>query len=148
MKVSRANNYHHDDTALQNYLLCPLLANENCLSMEVTSPIYPPCLPCAKLYIPSTINNDYLLLHTQLVVYALAYFDPNKYTSMPKYAIFLTFLLVTFLVCLVWMLQCTETLILLQTFSLQVNLFQKHLFLHQLTHNMTKYCSLNYKFST
>ena len=47
---------------------------------------------------------------------------------MPKYAIFLTFLLVTFLVCLVWMLQCTETLILLQTFSLQVNLFQKHFF--------------------
>ena len=29
----------------------------------------------------------------------------------------------------------------------QVNLFQKHLFLHQLTHNMTKDCSLNYKFS-
>ena len=29
---------------------------------------------------------------------------------------------------------------------LQVNLFQKHLFLYQLTHNMTKYCSL--KFST
>ena len=32
--------------------------------------------------------------------------------------------------------------------SLQVNLFQKHLLLHQLTHNMTKDCSLNYKFST
>ena len=31
---------------------------------------------------------------------------------------------------------------------LQVNLFQKHLFLHQLTHNMKKDCSLNYKFST
>ena len=30
----------------------------------------------------------------------------------------------------------------------QVNLFQKHLFLHQLTHNTTKDCSLNYKFST
>ena len=30
---------------------------------------------------------------------------------------------------------------------LQVNLFQKHLFLHQLTHNMTKDCSLNYQFS-
>ena len=30
----------------------------------------------------------------------------------------------------------------------QVNLFQKHLFLHQLTHNMTKDCSLNYKFRT
>ena len=27
--------------------------------------------------------------------------------------------------------------------SLQVNIFQKHLFLHQLTHNMTKDCSLN-----
>ena len=26
----------------------------------------------------------------------------------------------------------------------QVNLFQKHLFLHQLTHNMTKDCSWNY----
>ena len=31
---------------------------------------------------------------------------------------------------------------------LQVNLFQKYLFLHQLTYNMTKNCSLNYKFST
>ena len=30
----------------------------------------------------------------------------------------------------------------------QVNLFQKLLFLHQLTHNMTKNCSSNYKFST
>ena len=30
----------------------------------------------------------------------------------------------------------------------QVNIFQKHLFLHQLSHNMTKNCSLNYKFST
>ena len=29
---------------------------------------------------------------------------------------------------------------------LQVNLFQKHLFLHQLTHNMTKDCSLIYQF--
>ena len=32
--------------------------------------------------------------------------------------------------------------------TLQVNLFLKHLLLHQLTHNMTKVCSLNYKFST
>ena len=31
---------------------------------------------------------------------------------------------------------------------LQVNLFQKHLFFHQLTHNLTKDCSLNYEFST
>ena len=31
---------------------------------------------------------------------------------------------------------------------IQVNLFQKHLFLHRLTHNMTKDCSLNYKFRT
>ena len=31
---------------------------------------------------------------------------------------------------------------------MQVNICQKHLFLHQLTHNMTKDCSLNYKFST
>ena len=30
----------------------------------------------------------------------------------------------------------------------QVNLFQKHLFLHQPTHNMTKDCSLDYEFST
>ena len=30
----------------------------------------------------------------------------------------------------------------------QVNLFQKHLFLHQLTHNMTTDCSLNCHFST
>jgi hypothetical protein len=30
----------------------------------------------------------------------------------------------------------------------QVNLFQKHLFFHQLTHNMTKDCSLIYEFST
>ena len=31
---------------------------------------------------------------------------------------------------------------------IQVNLCQKLLFLHQLTHNMTSDCSLNYKFST
>ena len=31
---------------------------------------------------------------------------------------------------------------------IQVNLFQKHLILHQLTHNMTKDCSLIYQFST
>ena len=49
-------------------------------------------------------------------MHALAYFDPNKYTSMPKYAIFLTFLLVTFLV---WTLQCTETLIALTVQSNQ-----------------------------
>ena len=30
----------------------------------------------------------------------------------------------------------------------QVNLCQKFLFLHQLTHNMTTDCSLNYKFNT
>ena len=32
--------------------------------------------------------------------------------------------------------------------KVQVNLCQKHLFWHQLTHNMTKECSLNYEFST
>ena len=32
--------------------------------------------------------------------------------------------------------------------QVQVNLFQKHLFLHQLTHNATKDCSFNYEFST
>ena len=32
--------------------------------------------------------------------------------------------------------------------SVQVNLCQKHLFSHQLTHNMTKDCSLIYQFST
>ena len=32
--------------------------------------------------------------------------------------------------------------------KVQVNLCQKLLFLHQLTHNMTTYCSLNYKFNT
>ena len=32
--------------------------------------------------------------------------------------------------------------------TVQVNLFQKLLFWHQLTHNMTTDCSLNYKFST
>ena len=30
---------------------------------------------------------------------------------------------------------------------IKVNLCQKLLFLHQLTHNMTKDCSLNYEFS-
>ena len=35
-----------------------------------------------------------------------------------------------------------------QTWFIQVNLFQKDLFLHQLTNNMTKDCSFNYKFST
>ena len=33
-------------------------------------------------------------------------------------------------------------------FQIQVNLCQKFLFLHQLTHNMTTDCSLNYKFNT
>ena len=33
-------------------------------------------------------------------------------------------------------------------FPLQVNLCQKFLFLHQLTHNMMTDCSLNYEFST
>ena len=33
-------------------------------------------------------------------------------------------------------------------FTLQVNLCQKILFLHQLTHNMMTDCSLNYKFNT
>ena len=33
-------------------------------------------------------------------------------------------------------------------YQVQVNFFQKHLFLHQLTHNMTKDCPLNYQFST
>ena len=32
--------------------------------------------------------------------------------------------------------------------QVQVNLCQKLLFLHQLTHNMTTHCSLNYKFNT
>ena len=31
---------------------------------------------------------------------------------------------------------------------IQLNIFQKHLFLPQLTHNMTKDCSLNHQFST
>ena len=34
------------------------------------------------------------------------------------------------------------------TIRIQVNLCQKLLFLHQLTHNMTTDCSLNYKFNT
>jgi hypothetical protein len=33
-------------------------------------------------------------------------------------------------------------------YVVQVNLFQKHLFLHQLTHNITKDFSMNYKFRT
>ena len=36
----------------------------------------------------------------------------------------------------------------LEMFNIQVNFFQKHLFLHKLTHNMAKDCSLNYEFST
>ena len=36
----------------------------------------------------------------------------------------------------------------LKSLNLQVNLFQKLLFLHQLTHNMRTDCSLNYKFNT
>ena len=41
-----------------------------------------------------------------------------------------------------------DTVIEFSSAQVQVNLFQKHLFLHYLTHNMTKDCSLNYKFST
>ena len=36
----------------------------------------------------------------------------------------------------------------IKAFQLQVNLCQKLLFLHQLTHNMTRDCSLNDKFNT
>ena len=36
----------------------------------------------------------------------------------------------------------------IKAFQLQVNLCQKHLFSHQLTHNMTIYCSLIYQFNT
>ena len=39
-------------------------------------------------------------------------------------------------------------LIFLKLLSIQVNLCQKLLFLHQLTHNMMTDCSLNYEFST
>ena len=35
-----------------------------------------------------------------------------------------------------------------EDFAVQVNLCQKLFFLHQLTHNMTTDCSLNYQFST
>ena len=42
----------------------------------------------------------------------------------------------------------TETLVIIFQELLQVLFFQKRLFLHQLTHNMAKDCSLNYKFST
>ena len=40
------------------------------------------------------------------------------------------------------------SLLLFQMIRVQVNLCQKLLFLHQLTHNMTTYCSLNCKFNT
>ena len=43
---------------------------------------------------------------------------------------------------------CSPHLILKIRTYLQVNLCQKLLFLHQLTHNMTTDCSLNYKFNT
>ena len=36
----------------------------------------------------------------------------------------------------------------MKSISVQVNLCQKHLFLDQITHNMTKDCSLIYQFST
>ena len=39
------------------------------------------------------------------------------------------------------------SLFFLQQVSVQVNLCQKQIFLHQLTHNMTTDCSLNYEFS-
>ena len=42
----------------------------------------------SKLHIPSTINIDFILWHTQLIVYALAYFDIKKYTKKPKLVIF------------------------------------------------------------
>ena len=46
--------------------------------------------------------------------------------------------------------ECLEALIklLIAMLKVQVNLCLKHLFSHQLTHNMTKDCSLNYKFNT
>ena len=49
--------------------------------------------------------------------------------------------------CLGWKYICSHG-VLSDLVVLQVNLFQKHLFLQQLTHNMTKDCLLIYQFST
>ena len=45
-------------------------------------------------------------------------------------------------------LESGENFLLNRSLSEQVNLCQKLLFLHQLIHNMTTDCSLNYKFNT
>ena len=53
------------------------------------------------------------------------------------------FILLTFFYVGIWTIYVTKML-----YIIQVNLFQKHLFLPQLTHNMTKGCSLNHQFSS
>ena len=44
--------------------------------------------------------------------------------------------------------QMNFVLLLFLARAVQVNLFQKYIFLHQLTHNMTKDCLVNYQFGT
>ena len=51
-----------------------------------------------KLYIPSTINTDYMLWHAKWVSCAWAYFNTKKYIFEPKLAGFLTFRLVNFVI--------------------------------------------------
>ena len=50
-----------------------------------------------KSYIPSTINIEFTLCHhIQLNVYALVYFEPEKYTLKPKLTFFKLFCQLTF----------------------------------------------------
>ena len=74
----------------------------------------------------SAATTEDVMLGSQLI-------DDKK--QIPQYS--------TYFKCLCWKLLLKK-----YYYYLQVNLCQKLLFLHQLTHNITKDCSLNYKKST
>ena len=98
-------------------------------------------------------------LKPRLLIKSGYYIVPSPSTALkqiPSYSLALVYLIPSLLV---WAeIECTVRVAqtahktssakqAIEAKSLQVNLFQKHLFLHQLTHNMTKDCSLIYQFS-
>ena len=64
----------------------------------------------------------------------------NRYSTFRKLILFR----LPFFCCFICYYSASWTFLHTRMGLLQVNLFQKHLLLHQLTHNMTKDCSWNY----
>ena len=89
-------------------------------------------------------------LHTELKIrisYLLSGKHPTRFSAD---RIWIGCMLEELSKCKYWVAfnQWTDLLLFIFACKVQVNLCQKLLFLHQLTHNMTTYCSLNYKFNT